>query len=202
MKDGYGEEKYLDGSIYKGEFKEDLKHGKGTLLLQENSKYGYEGEFKYDQKSGKGKFKWNEKKEYTGEWSQDEICGYGILKEDKMIHIGFFSNGLKHRHGATFYQDKNIVLLGNWDNDIINGFAIKINLSKANKNIYLLNKYINFDMKNEIIVQIIKGNINNRSLDEENLLKFKNSSEYEEMLKIYNEKFFPDYQKYIKENSI
>lgn len=200
MKEGYGEEKYLDGSIYKGEFKEDLKHGKGILLLQENGNYGYDGEFKYDQKSGKGKFKWSEKKEYIGEWSQDEMCGYGILKEDKMLHIGYFSINIKNGLGASFNLEKNFVLLGNWENDIINDFAILINLSKTNNNFYLLNYYIKFDMQNEIIVQICKGKIKN--LDDENILKFKNSNEYEKMIKIYNEKFFPDYQKYIKESSI
>jgi len=201
MKEGYGEEKYLDGSIYKGEFKEDLKHGKGTLLLQENSNYGYDGEFKYDQKSGKGKFKWSEKKEYIGEWSQDEICGYGILKEDKIIHIGFFLDNIKNGLGASFYLENNFVLLGNWENDIINDFAILINLSKTNNNFYFLNAYINFEKQNKIIIKICKGNINKR-IDEEDLLKFTNSNEYEKMGKIYNEKFFPDYQNYIKESPI
>ena len=201
MKEGFGEEKYLDGSIYKGEFKEDLKHGKGILLLKENDIFGYDGEFKYDQKSGKGKFKWNENKEYIGEWSEDEICGYGILKENKMIHIGFFLNNVKNGLGATFNLEKKFVLLGNWENDIIYGFAILRNLSKTNNKFYLLNKNINFDLQNEIIIQIIMEKIN-ENLDGENLLKFKNSNEYEEMIKIYNEKFFTDYQKYIKEISL
>ena len=73
MKEGYGEERYRDGSIYKGQFKENMKHGKGKLLLQGNGNYGYEGDFKEDKISGKGKFKWNSKKEYIGEWENNEI---------------------------------------------------------------------------------------------------------------------------------
>lgn len=202
MKEGKGIEKYSDGSVYKGEFKENWKHGRGILLLQENSNYGYEGEFKYDQKSGKGKFKWSEIKEYIGEWSDDEINGYGILKEDKIIHIGFFSNNTKHGLGATFYTDQNFVLLGNWEYDITNGFSILINLSKIKNNVHLLNNNINFDKKNEIIIQIHKGEIIKKNLDGEDLFNFKNSPEYEKMIKKYNELFFCDYQKYIKKNYI
>ena len=33
MKDGFGEEKYKDGSIYKGQFKQNMKNGNGKLIL-------------------------------------------------------------------------------------------------------------------------------------------------------------------------
>ena len=35
------------------------------------------------------------------------------------------------------------------------------------------------------------------SLDEEDMFKFKNSQDYQEMTKLYKEKLYPDYQKYI-----
>ena len=35
------------------------------------------------------------------------------------------------------------------------------------------------------------------SLDEEDVFKFRNSQDYQEMTKLYKDKFYPDYQKYI-----
>ena len=194
MKEGYGEERYKDGSIYKGQFKENMKHGKGIILLQGDGNYGYEGDFKEDKISGKGKFKWNSKKEYIGEWENNEISGYGILLEDKIRHIGFFSHDVKQGYGATFSIEKSFVLLGKWENDLIEGPSILLNLPDINED------NINFD--NEIIVGMFKGEIINMSLDEEDLFKFKNSQDYQNINKLYKEKFFPDYCKYVKENSI
>ena len=213
MKDGYGVEKYRDGSIYKGEFKEDMKHGKGVLLLQGNENYGYEGEFKNDKISGKGKFKFNERKEYIGDWDNNEICGYGIILEGKMRHIGYFMHDVKEGFGATFYIDQNFVLVGKWENDLMEGPAILLNLSEnnniSNENIFEsnnnnnnLNNNANIDINNEIIVGMCKGEIINMSLDEEDLFKFKNSRDYQEMINLFKEKFYPDYQKYINDNSL
>ena len=200
LKEGYGEEKYRDGSIYRGEFKEDMKDGKGILLLQGNGNYGYEGEFKKDKISGKGKFKWNEKKEYIGEWDNNEICGYGILLEGKMRHVGFFSHDVKDGFGSTFYIDQNFALLGKWENDLIEGPAVLINLSENNGSEKIFRNNNNFDMGNEIIVGMCKGEIINMNLDEEDLFKFKNSKDYEDMTKLYKEKFYPYYLNYMQDN--
>ena len=199
MKNGYGEEKYRDGSVYKGEFKDNMKHGKGILLLHGSGSYGYEGEFKNDKICGKGKFKWNDKKEYIGDWDNNEICGYGIILEGKMRHIGYFYHDVKEGYGATFYVDQNFVLLGKWEKDLIEGPAILINLAENNsrENAFESTHNINFDNNNEIIVGMYKGEIINMSLDEEDLFKFKNSQDYQEMTKLYKEKLYPDYQKYI-----
>ena len=203
MKEGYGEEKYKDGSIYKGEFKEDMKDGRGILLLQGNRNYGFEGEFKKDKISGKGKFKWNEQKEYIGEWDNNEISGYGIILEGKMRHVGYFLHNVKDGFGATFYVDQNFALLGKWENDLIEGPAILVNLSENNNTDNILeNNNINFDLGKETIVGMSKGEIINMRLEEEDLFKFKNSEDYENMTKLYKEKFFPDYQRYINDNSL
>ena len=207
MKNGYGEEKYRDGSIYKGQFKDDMKHGKGKLLLHGNGNYGYEGEFKNDKISGKGKFKWNDSKEYIGEWDNNEISGYGIIIEGKMRHIGYFCQDVKEGFGATFYVDQNFALLGKWENNLIEGPAILVNLSEnRNDNIFSMNKNSNnnikLDSNNEIIVGMCKGEIINMNLDEEDLFRFKNSKDYQEMHSLYKAKFYPDYQRYIIEKII
>ena len=192
MKDGFGEEKYLDGSIYIGQFKQGMKNGKGNLILGGGKNYGYSGMFKDDKIWGKGKFKWNENKEYIGEWEDDEISGYGIIREGKMWHVGFFKHNLKEGFGATFYVEQNFALLGKWENDLIEGCAILINLEENNHN-------GNVNLDNEIIVSMIKGEITNMSLEEEEINKFKNNKDYHEVIKLYKEKFYFDYCKYSNE---
>ena len=192
MKDGFGEEKYLDGSIYIGQFKQGMKNGKGNLILGGGKNYGYSGMFKDDKIWGKGKFKWNENKEYIGEWEDDEISGYGIIREGKMWHVGFFKHNLKEGFGATFYVEQNFALLGKWENDLIEGCAILINLEENNHN-------GNVNLDNEIIVSMTKGEITNMSLEEEEINKFKNNKDYHEVIKLYKEKFYFDYCKYANE---
>ena len=192
MKDGFGEEKYLDGSIYIGQFKQGMKNGKGNLILGGGKNYGYSGMFKDDKIWGKGKFKWNENKEYIGEWEDDEISGYGIIREGKMWHVGFFKHNLKEGFGATFYVEQNFALLGKWENDLIEGCAILINLEENNNN-------GNVNLDNEIIVSMTKGEITNMSLEEEEINKFKNNKDYHEVIKLYKEKFYFDYCKYSNE---
>ena len=47
MKEGYGIEKYNDGSIYKGYYKQNLKQGFGVLSLKKEKLNSiYEGELK------------------------------------------------------------------------------------------------------------------------------------------------------------
>ena len=192
MKDGFGQEKYLDGSIYIGQFKQGMKNGKGNLILGGGKNYGYSGMFKDDKIWGKGKFKWNENKEYIGEWEDDEISGYGIIREGKMWHVGFFKHNLKEGFGATFYVEQNFALLGKWENDLIEGCAILINLEENNHD-------GNVNLDNEIIVSMTKGEITNMSLDEEEINKFKNNKDYHEVIKLYKEKFYFDYCKYSNE---
>ena len=192
MKDGFGEEKYLDGSIYIGQFKQGMKNGKGNLILGGGKNYGYSGMFKDDKIWGKGKFKWNENKEYIGEWEDDEISGYGIIREGKMWHVGFFKHNLKEGFGTTFYVEQNFALLGKWENDLIEGCAILINLEENNHN-------GNINLDNEIIVSMNKGEITNMSLDEEEINKYKKNKDYHEVIKLYKEKFYFDFCKYSNE---
>ena len=202
MKDGFGEEKYKDGSIYIGQFRQNMKNGKGKLLLGGVNGFpggkegggvrrGYEGEFKNDKICGKGKFIWNEKKKYIGEWDNNEISGYGIIIEEKLKHIGYFEHDLKEGFGCTFYTEQNFALLGKWENDFIEGNTVLINI---NNNI---NSNINIDINNEIVVKMKNGEIIKMNLDEDELYQFKNSNDYKEMIKLFDEKFYPDYIKFI-----
>ena len=44
----------INNAVYDGEFRNDLKHGRGKITYQNDEAEVFEGEFKEDQKHGKG----------------------------------------------------------------------------------------------------------------------------------------------------
>ena len=78
-KNGYFEETYNDGSSYKGNFKDGLYHGQGTITWANGDKF--EGEFKEGARI-KGTYTWPEKRKgymykYIGEFKNNEFEGEG-----------------------------------------------------------------------------------------------------------------------------
>lgn len=215
-KEGYGEEQYKDGSVYKGEFKNGLKEGNGVLILikkktkddnninnnnngndEESVSCIYKGQFKNDQICGVGRFKFSNKKEYYGEWENNEIMGYGMLLDGKVRHFGYFSHNIKEGYGVSFYEDQYYALIGKWEENLLEGPSILVYLYKkcdTNNNYYYSNKPI---IEKENIVGMYKGEIINMNLGEEDINTFKNSEDYQEMLDLYKNKFYPDYIKCI-----
>ncbi len=189
-KNGYGEEKYSDGTIYRGYFKNGLKDGKGTLILKNGNNennFVYEGEFKEDNICGIGRIKYN-KKEYFGEWKNNEMSGYGVLIEDQIKYYGYFEHSKKVGYGALFYLGQSYVLIGKWEEDLCEGPSIYLPLNKNNnKDPITDNEYL--------IVGMYRGEIINMNLGIEDINTFKNSEEYQEMINLYQNKFYPDYLK-------
>ena len=187
LKDGYGEEKYPDGSVYKGGYVAGMKEGTGVLTLKREKNISvYEGQFKKDKLWGKGKFKFDEKKEYSGEWENNEISGFGILSENNIKHIGYFLHDKKEGLGASFYPVQKFVLIGNWVNDIIDGVGIISNLNDTNI------------ISNEKIVIMKDGNIIKNVKEENEIIEIKNSKDYNDKIKLYQEQLFPKYLSIIK----
>lgn len=61
-----------DGSKYTGQWKGNLREGKGTETLADGAVY--EGTFYQDFKRGKGVFTWPDKKSiYDGEWRNNKF---------------------------------------------------------------------------------------------------------------------------------
>lgn len=197
IKEGFGEEKYQDGSVYKGEFRQNMKNGKGNLLIGGGKNYMYWGTFKNDKICGKGKLKMSEEKIYLGNWENDEISGYGFFKEENLRHVGYFKHNIKEGFGATFYNEGNFAILGKWVNDLIEGFAMIINLPDNNSK---KKENGNKEKKRDIVVEMNKGQIIKMSLDDNEYNKFKESEDYKEMIKLYQEKFYVDFIKYSNED--
>lgn len=206
-KNGFGQEKSPDGTIYIGEFKDNQKHGQGTLILDGIKTWTYKGEFKNDKISGKGRFKWNEEKEYIGEWENNELSGYGLLTNKNTKHIGFFAHNNKHGYGASFFGTQ-FAILGNWENDLIEGFAFVISLIdlEQSNNMINTNNEFNINSNDEInnnfqIVKTCKGEIIQKNIENDELEKFKSSEKYNEMLVLYKNRIYPDFIQNLEKNS-
>ena len=85
-KHGTGTYYFADGFCkYKGEWKNDLYEGFGTLYYHDNNKEGdieYEGSFKKGLAHGEGKYYADGAIEYDGEWVKDKREGFGKVYQD------------------------------------------------------------------------------------------------------------------------
>jgi len=78
--DGFGHERWPDGTEYQGNFKQGKKHGRGKLVLRDNeagtTEFSvFEGDFVDNMIDGKGKINFpqsNKKLAYEGEWRQNK----------------------------------------------------------------------------------------------------------------------------------
>ena len=95
---GYSKDVY-DNGYYEGYLKDGKRHGKGTYYWDSGSVY--EGEWENDLKSGYGKMtvSWGS---YEGQWKDDSRCGHGIEKNNKGETFGGFWNGSDNADDIAF----------------------------------------------------------------------------------------------------
>ena len=78
---GFGRlENKMDVSVYKGTFLNGLKFGQGKIR---DTSGQFDGEFRDNLKNGKGHIYLEGEVNYEGEWLNDEKHGYGRFQEDK-----------------------------------------------------------------------------------------------------------------------
>jgi hypothetical protein len=134
------------GLIYDGDWKDDLRHGYGTMAKPAAASYGYKklyaGGWKKDKRHGYGTNYYSEEEYYEGEWYEDKRSGWGrMYYKDKSIYEGEWLNDMrngqgmlrlasdnryegtwkdnkKHGSGRFFYLDKGQLLKGTWVEDI------------------------------------------------------------------------------------
>ena len=192
-KNGIGTEKYANDSIYKGEFKNGMKEGKGNLIFRNYKNKGkdliYTGEFKNNNICGIGEMKISDKKDYYGEWLNNEMNGYGIAHDGNLRHFGYFVHGIKEGFGASFYEDQGFVFLGKWEEDLVSGPSILMSLDVENNNVDSI-------IEKQNIVGMYRGEIIDIKLGEKDINVFKHSEEYHEMINLFKNKFYPDFLKY------
>jgi hypothetical protein len=88
----FGTETFDNGDIYKGTFKDGLKHGKGTLTTRNNR--SYEGDWENDKPHGFGINTFPNGKIYTGNFFEGKPVGDGQWTyADGRIYNGTWVNG-------------------------------------------------------------------------------------------------------------
>ena len=89
--DGYGIKRYLDKSIYVGQWERGCCHGRGKKVWAHGT---YTGEWQNDKPHGRGTFESVEGWSYTGEWANEQAHGLGIRTEaDGTRKKGLFVHG-------------------------------------------------------------------------------------------------------------
>jgi hypothetical protein len=129
--EGEGEEKYADGSSYKGERSNGKRHGKGCFWWPDRGLYvgifcegfmhglgemrypaggKYNGELKLGKRCGLGGYLYSRHatephQEYLGQWEDDRPHGWGLrVSKDESVYLGMFMSG--QRHGPGIFTSK------------------------------------------------------------------------------------------------
>jgi hypothetical protein len=103
QKHGYGRAIYPDGSIYMGEWLNNLPHGKGKLKSLNTTE-------------GQDEF-------YDGDWKAGQMDGLGMQRwRDGTTYQGGFTNGRKHGKGVFSWPDGN-KYEGGYKEDLRDGFG-------------------------------------------------------------------------------
>ena len=102
VKEGYGE--FTGATDYKGQWKNDLPHGKGAETWKDGSKY--EGDYLRGLRTGKGVFVWPNGSKYEGHFKNNKIEGQGCYwTSDGKSYRGDWKNNMMHGQGKFKWQD-------------------------------------------------------------------------------------------------
>ena len=125
-REGNGIEKTKDHT-YIGQFKNDLKNGKGKIIFSGGDEY-YEGDFLNNKQTGKGFYKWKDGNTYEGDFVDGKMHGRGLYRwangdeyEGEFVNNiregqgerrwkngkksqGYFKNGKQHGKGFIYYN--------------------------------------------------------------------------------------------------
>lgn len=140
--DGNGTLYYNEsGDLYKGQFKNGLKHGQGELQFYNGDKYV--GEFYQDQQHGNGKFTSNNGYIYIGNFSIGTLLGNGEIRNinDELIYEGEFLNSLPHGFGIS-YINQTVSYVGNWNQNNYHGYGLLIENNKYKYGLFQEGKLI------------------------------------------------------------
>ena len=103
-----GVKNYPEGK-YEGELVNNMREGKGKLYYINNEKYMgkiYIGEWKNDLRNGKGVETWNDGERFVGNFKNDKREGYGIYYHSNGdIYEGNYKNGKTEGFGVEYYSN-------------------------------------------------------------------------------------------------
>ena len=113
---------YYNNGTYEGDWINNSKHGKGTIIFNVGDKY--EGDFKKNSIEGKGIYYYKNGDKYEGDWKSNLKDGKGIYySKIGNKYVGEFKNDKKEGKGICYYNNGNRYE-GEWKNDKYEGKGI------------------------------------------------------------------------------
>jgi len=129
------EKSWSTGTVYKGEWINNKKHGYGIQVWSNGNKY--EGDWAKGFRDGHGVF-WVKKdgklrKQYAGNWKRGQKSGLGVFfYPDGSRYEGNWEDGMRQGRGTLFMENGD-VYVGDWNQDKQSGFGT---LTKKNQDVY------------------------------------------------------------------
>ncbi|EAS04950.1 IQ calmodulin-binding motif protein (macronuclear) [Tetrahymena thermophila SB210] len=119
LRHGRGIQFWPDGSVYQGDWVEDMADGKGRLIHPDGDYY--QGDWQKDRAQGIGIFVHVDGNKYEGEWYQDKQHGQGVEEQQDFIYRGSFQNGLKHGKGKIIWKNDGTSYEGDFYEGLMEG---------------------------------------------------------------------------------
>mmetsp|Transcript_6514 Transcript_6514/g.10123 ORF Transcript_6514/g.10123 Transcript_6514/m.10123 type:complete len:223 (-) Transcript_6514:683-1351(-) len=119
------EKSWSTGTVYKGEWINNKKHGYGIQVWSNGNKY--EGDWAKGFRDGHGVF-WVKKdgklrKQYAGNWKRGQKSGLGVFfYPDGSRYEGNWEDGMRQGRGTLFMENGD-VYVGDWNQDKQSGFG-------------------------------------------------------------------------------
>ncbi|MDC1375862.1 hypothetical protein N8311_02050, partial [bacterium] len=142
LKHGQGTLYYQSGNNYEGQWKNDKKNGQGTLYFKNGNKY--EGQWKNELYSGDGVYTWKMAGNLTGKFYNDEPSYGTELYAGKWAgdkYIGNFKNWKRDGQGTYYFKNGN-KYEGQWKNGKKHGSGILTSKNKIQKGIWENGKFM------------------------------------------------------------
>ena len=145
LKEGKGKEK-INNNIYEGNFENDKKNGEGKLVL-ETGDY-YEGNFLDNKFNGQGHYYWKKNNnEYFGNYLNGIFHGEGFYKwNENEYYKGEYKNGIKEGKGEIKFKDGKKFIC-TFVNGKPNGIGFYENEKGKRKEVEFINGKINKNYK-------------------------------------------------------
>jgi hypothetical protein len=111
---------YEKGDFYSGEFKQNIRDGKGTYIWPSGTVY--EGNWESQKKNGTGVlFHLRKSWSYRGQFRDNKRHGTGIFHfESGNVYVGGFEANKRHGFGTLVSSpgdDQKVLKIGLWEND-------------------------------------------------------------------------------------
>jgi hypothetical protein len=95
-----------NNAIYKGEYKNHMRHGEGELLWTNGDKY--KGSFRDNMMDGKGTLVFGDDRggEYVGEWCRNQMHGQGTRSyRNGDVFVGSYQKGSREGEGRFYFAN-------------------------------------------------------------------------------------------------